>query len=109
MLQSDDFPGADDDDEGAWAESFTEELRELLDNNFWKHSTPQTREQSLAGYARALLARFAPEQVEPFADRMVALLKKVIKAEDTVNSTVLALKGNCSYDGHHARRTNANC
>ena len=94
MLQADDIPDAgDDDDEAAWADTFAEELRELLDNNFWKRSTPQTREQALAGYARALLARHAPEQVEPFAARMVALLKKVVKAEDTVNSSVLALKG----------------
>ena len=90
MLESELQGGSDDD---PWAESFTEELEHLVNNNFWKNSNPQLREQALVGYARGLLARYAPESLEPFADGMVSLLKKVIKAEDTANSTVLALKG----------------
>ena len=83
----------DDLDEEAWIDFIADVVKDLLDGDFWKRSNSQTRLQSLTAYARALLTRYMPEQIEASREDLVDMLKKVVRTEDSPKEAALALKG----------------
>ena len=87
--------GYDSSDDGleSFTQEFEQELNELVNNQrAFKHTSPQVRIPPLVRYARALLSRYLPDELAPFEDGMVKLLKKTIKDTDSPEEKSWALK-----------------